>query len=155
MRPPLYLLAVLAVLAGTQIGCHQTSEAERRASDEATAVAEEKASETTLTGAIITTTDTRDADTKAQELRANDEIVAAFRLEQGDFKKRLRHALDTLDKGIAHGRRVTPNAADAGRALRDRRDLLKADLEAVERSTAENWATVRTKVDRDLYAGGR
>ena len=31
-----------------------------------------------------------------------------------------------------------------------RRDFLKADLDAVNRSTEPDWATLRTKADRDL-----
>lgn len=140
------LLAVLAM------GCRD-GEAERRAAAQATADAEEKAQEATLTSAMI---DENSADRAQEEneatLRANSEMVAAFRLEQSDFRGRLERSLDTLDKEILRAR--TAHLGDARlRDLRARRDLLKADLDAVNRSTEPDWATLRTKVDRDLQRG--
>jgi hypothetical protein len=130
-RPaPIAFLFMAAALAG---GCHDDREAERRESARATATAEQMASEGTLTSATV-----EKPASSAETERARGEIVAAFQLEQADYRGRLRRALDALDKEAGRGR---PG---------DRRALLKADLDAVDRATEQDWATLRTKVDRDL-----
>jgi hypothetical protein len=139
--------AALGLLAAT--GCQKESAAARRASDRATAQAEEKAQEASLTSATL------EADAQAstdEALRARDELIAAFLLEQSDYRSRLQRALDQLDAEIRHAR---PARRGEGRVrdLRARRNLLKADLQAVDRSTEQDWATLRTKVERDLERG--
>jgi hypothetical protein len=140
-------LAFAAGLGVVGAGCHKDSDVKRRASDEATAEAEQKAQEASLTSATVEAADAaQQADEEA--LRARGEMIAAFRLEQSDYRGRLQHALDQLDKALVRSRasrgdvRVTE--------LRARRDLLKADLDAVARATEPDWATLRTKVERDL-----
>jgi C4-dicarboxylate-specific signal transduction histidine kinase len=130
------LLATLALLsalgvAASQAGCRGRSAAARRDADRATAEAETRAQEATITRAQLTAHGTTD----------DDEMSAAFYLEQSDYRSRLQVALDQLDRAIGHHR---------SRDLRARRRLLKGDLEAVERSTQQDWATLRTKLERDL-----
>lgn len=142
---PLFAAAALGLLAAA--GCQKDSAAARRASAEATAEAEEKAQEVSLTSATMEPeADAQNASGEA--MRANDELIAAFRLEQSDYRSRLQRTLDQLDAEVRH-----PRGARRARDLRARRDLLKADLEAVERSTEQDWATLRTKVERDLDRG--
>ena len=86
-------------------------------------------------------------------------MVAAFRLEQSDYRARLEAALNQLDKAVAraspngprHGSAGESRAAGAPRAAR----ASQADLEAVDRSTEQDWATLRTKIERDLECTGR
>jgi hypothetical protein len=90
-----------------------------------------------------------------QASRANGETIAAFRLEQSDYRGRLRRALDRLDDALGQlPASASPSDARTG-DLRARRDLLKADLDAVDRSTEPDWATLRTKEERDLDTGRR
>jgi uncharacterized protein HemX len=143
-------LAFAAGLGVVGAGCHKDSDVKRRASDEATAEAEQKAQEASEASLTSATVEAADAAQQADEeaLRARGEMIAAFRLEQSDYRGRLQHALDQLDKALVRSRasrgdvRVTE--------LRARRDLLKADLDAVARATEPDWATLRTKVERDL-----
>lgn len=125
-------LALIGVVLLGALGCQGRSAAVRREADRATAEAESRAQEATITSAAIV---------PAPE-EGDDATTAAFRLEQYDYRGRLSVALDQLDKAVLHSR--------ASRDLRARRALLKADLEAVERSTETDWATLRTKLERDL-----
>jgi len=142
----------LAALAPATAGCHGSSDAARAKSDQATAKAEEQAQEASLTSAMLDAKDQqREAGEEAQ--RARGEMIAAFRLEQSDYRGRLQQALDLLDGELVNAHRA--GEAPNGRAsdLRARRALLKADLVAVDRSTEQDWATLRTKVEHDLDAG--
>ena len=76
--------------------------------------------------------------------------------DRGDWRRhRCLSCLDLLDQEVARPHRVAGGAQRESRtaALRARRDLLKGDLVAVDRSTEQDWATLRTKVERDLEAG--
>ena len=153
-RSPLILaLALAALVAGS--GCRGTSSDAARLQDaRATAEAEEKAQETSLTSATLESKDeARQGSDEA--LRARGEMIAAFQLEQSDYRTRLQHALDLLDREVVHPRHGGPQRERESRArdLRARRDLLKGDLVAVDRSTEQDWATLRTKVERDLESG--
>jgi hypothetical protein len=149
--PFLLALVVAAGLGPFGAGCHNESAAARRASDRATAEAEERAQEASLTSATFEPhADAEEASDEA--LRAKGETIAAFRLEQSDYRGRLQRSLDQLDGEVLHARGARFREARI-RDLRARRDLLKADLQAVDRSTAQDWATLRTKVERDLERG--
>ena len=147
-RSQLLVALALAVLGAATTGCHRRSETARRQSEQATAEAEEKAQETSLTGAAL---EAKDASREEgdEALRARGEMVAAFRLEQSDYRGRLQHALDLLDGEVARARHAAEARSGRGSALRARRALLKADLVAVDRSTEQDWATLRAKVERD------
>ena len=150
-RSPLLLALTLAAL-GLATGCHERSDAARRQAAQATAEAEEKAQEASLTSAMVETKDeAREAGDDAQ--RARGEMVAAFHLEQADYRARLQHTLDLLDHAVARPRRGGAQPESRAAELRSRRDLLKADLVAVDRSTEQDWATLRTRVERDLQEG--
>lgn len=164
VRTQYSFVAVLAVVSGlTSLafgsGCGKSADMKRREaalSAQATAAAEEIASEATLTSASSAVVDSSPRATEGgeAEVRAKGETVAAFRLEQSDFRVRLRDALDSLDRDLAHARRTTPPATRQNdtnlRDLRAKRALLKTDLDAVERTTEPDWATLRTKLERDL-----
>lgn len=148
------IVAVIAA-ASAAAGCTKGADAARRQSDEATAEAEERAQEATLTGATIEVKDEA-KQSNDDALRAKGEMIAAFRLEQADYRGRIARALDALDKDLATAPRQAAHPTRAGakrgsaEALRTRRDLLKTDLELLERSTEPDWATTRSKLDRDL-----
>ena len=137
---------VLAFSVGISVGCDRDADRGRRASAQATAEAEENAAEVTLTAATVESKDAL-AD---QALRAQDEVVAAFRLEQMDYRTQLETALDTLDHRIARTRLVARERHPSD--LKARRALLKADLTALDRATEQDWATLRTRLERDLAA---
>jgi hypothetical protein len=132
-------LGVLGIAASFPIGCRGRSATARRDDDLATSEAEAKAKaqEVTITGAELAP---RASEATAQAAR-DEEMTAAFRLEQSDYRGRLQMALDQLDRAILHSR-----SGD----LRARRRLLKADLEAIDRCTEHDWATLRPKLERDL-----
>ena len=133
--PSIVIVGALAVaVAGA--GCHGRSASVRRASDQATAEAEAKAQETTITSAEL------DQTAAGARTTGDDEMNAAFRLERSDYRERLQVALDQLDRAVL---RTRPS-----RDLRTRRAVLKSDLDAIERSTEQDWATLRTKLERDL-----
>ena len=135
-------LGVLAV-AVSVVGCHGRSASVRREGDLATAEAEAKAHEVTLTSAEL---DSSGRPTglppSGASSAADNEMNAAFRLEQSDYRARLLVRLDQLDRAVLRAR--------PGSDLRARRALLKSDLDAVNRSTEQDWATLRTKLERDL-----
>lgn len=157
MRSKLLAVALVACSAGwgaLAAGCHRTTEADRRASEAATATAEDIAQEASLTSASLETEDKQAARVRADEAaRADGETEAAFRLEQSDYRARLQRALDLLDKDIAHPRATSTRRETRARELRARRELLKTDLQLLNRSTEQDWATLRTKVERDLEKG--
>jgi uncharacterized protein YdcH (DUF465 family) len=153
--PPLAFASRLVscvALAVLGAGCRPgPTEAERLASEEATATAEDIAREASLTSATLSLGSQSEADDAAPGSRAD---AAAFTLERSEYRSRLQQALDQLDTDIARGRRSSARAGDKrGRELRVRRALLKDDLDAVRRATAQDWATLRRKVERDLARG--
>ena len=152
-----YFVALSALVAAVP-ACRRETERDRRAAAEATAAAEQRAQEATLTGAAVELArEGRDADQAghagagAEAEVAKAESATAFQLEQSDFRERLRGALDGLDAAADKVRASGARRAD-GRLgdLRTRRSLLKGDLELLERSTEQDWATTRTKLARDL-----
>jgi hypothetical protein len=146
---PAIALATLAVLpcalgsAAVQLGCRGRTAEARREADRATAFAEERAQQTTITSAATERSDPEGA--RRYEARA--ELNAAFNLERSDYRARLEVALDQLDRAVQ-----APRASRRSSELRARRRLLKSDLEAVDRSTEQDWAPLRTKLERDLAA---
>lgn len=145
-------LVAAALSAVGAVGCGRTTDADRRASAKATAAAEDIAQEASLTSATLDATAGAEA-TSDRASRANDEVNAAFRLEQSDYRRRLRHALDRLDTELAPARAPARRSEQRLQDLKARRELLRADLDAVNRSTEQDWATVRTKVAGDLEKG--
>ena len=139
----------LAVLAPAMAGCHGRSDVARARAEQATAMAEEQAQEASLTSASLDAKDQqREAGEEAQ--RARGEMIAAFRLEQSDYRGRLQQALDLLDGEVVRAHRAGESRHARTGDLHARRALLKADLVAVDRSTEQDWATLRTKVEHDL-----
>ena len=153
-RSQLLVALALAALGAATSACHRRSETARQQSEQATAEAEEKAQEASLTAAALEAKDAAGAGEESDEaLRARGEMVAAFRLEQSDYRARLQQALDLLDGEVARARHGGELRSGRGSALRARRALLKADLVAVDRSTEQDWATLRAKVERDSETG--
>jgi hypothetical protein len=60
-------------------------------------------------------------------------------------------AKDAKDAKGAKGASKAPAKLDAhARALLSRREILRKDMEAIDRSTAEDWPTVKARLDKDL-----
>jgi hypothetical protein len=126
---------VVLVVALASAAC-RTSAADQSAARRATAEAEEKASETTLTSAAIEPREEALAD-----------VDGALREQQLDYRRRLQSALDALDAGRADAKKRGPAHA---KVLDARREVLKRDLDALDRTTAQEWAALKARIDRDL-----
>lgn len=121
---------VLALFPFVLCGCRADA-GERRAAEQATRDAEriaEQTAETTLASATIE--------------------IDALRGEQRDYAARLVAALDELDRDAR--RRGT-----SVKGIVARRETLKGHLDAIDRTTAADWAALKAKIDRDLERGGR
>jgi hypothetical protein len=147
---------VIALLLGsmTQLalpGCRESAE-DRREAARATAEAEQAASQTTLTSATIDSKDETEAEGEA--LREQAEAIVALRLSQRDYRAKLQGALDELD---AKRREAKQRGAAHVAALDARRAVLKQDLRSLDRTTDQEWAALKAKIDRDLrdYADER
>jgi hypothetical protein len=136
------LLCALGVVAA-QLDCRGRAAEARREADRATVEAEERAQQTTITSAVTE----RSGPEGARRNEARAELNAAFDLERSDYRGRLEVALDQLDRAVQASR-----VARRSSELRARRRLLKSDLEAVDRSTEQDWAPLRTRLERDLAA---
>lgn len=152
-------VVVTALSAGA---CRKSSEEQRREAQKATAEAEEQASQvsqTTITNAEIGASDGPRADERraeAQEeareahdraLREHAEAITSARNEQLEYRGKLQSALDRLDVK----RRETKKRGQVHlKALDAKRDVLKHDLDALDRTADSEWASLKAKIDRDL-----
>lgn len=133
-RPSIALIVAGTLVAAlAAVGCGRGSEASR----EATAEAEQRAQETTITGGAI--------EVDERVLRERAASLAAFRREQNEYRAKLQAELDALDDVAA--------AAPGDPAVDARREGLKRHLDALERATEPTWATLRSAIDRDLRGG--
>lgn len=154
LRSSLFAVLAIAALGAATTGCHRTlSDADRQKAEQATAEAEEKAQEASLTSAAVEPPADEAREAGDEATRARGEVIAAFRLEQADFRARLQHALDLLDGEVTRAGRAGEQRSARSADLRARRALLKTDLVSVDRSTEQDWATLRTRVERDLETG--
>jgi hypothetical protein len=144
------MLAPLALASAAlfAMGCGR-SDAERQQQVQATAAAEATAGQASLTSATLA------APTDDDAVDASSEMIATFRLEQADYRGRLQHGIDGVEQASASTHHVGAGDSARLRDLQARRDLLKADLDALERSTESDWAPTRAKIERDLdHANG-
>lgn len=129
--------------------CKRSAEDQRRVAEQATAEAEDKASQTTTTSAELDgkpdDQNVRDAQDRA--LRERAEAITATRSEQLEYRGKLQKALDELD---AKRREAKKRGAIHVKAVDARRDVLKHDLDAIDRTTDNEWAATKAKIDRDL-----
>lgn len=123
----------LVVAAG---GCHGTSDSERRATTEA----EQQASETTITNAVIDASESVEAD-----------ALAETRRQQLEYRYRLQTALDQLDTRRKDAKK---RGADHVKLVDARRAVLRKDLDALDSSNDDDWASLKQKIDRDLREHG-
>lgn len=152
-------VVMTALLAG---GCRKSSEEQRREAQKATAEAEEQASQvsqTTITNAEIGASDgprTEEGRTEAAEeareararaLREHAEAITSARNEQLEYRGKLQLALDGLD---AKRRDAKKRGHVHVKAIDARREVLKHDLDALDRSTDTEWASLKSKIERDL-----
>jgi hypothetical protein len=137
-------VVTLAIAAVSTAGCRKSSERERREAERAAERVEEK-SDKAVREAIEETND----------------YLAAVRREQLDLRGRLQDEIDWIDKkllGLKVELRedgtyaVDPNAKEADKInqLVRRRQLLDADVRAVEESDPRNWTMVKTRVEKDI-----
>ena len=135
---------------------------ELREAQAATEEAEQQASQTTITSGELPSGGAEDEAAeearvaRERALRERAEAITTARNEQLAYRGKLQAALDQLDanrreaKKRGHGS-VHVKAVDA------RRELLKHDLDALDRTTDTEWASLKAKIDRDLKdhaAGG-
>lgn len=147
MRSKVAVLAALSLLVLAS-GCRR-----REAEERANAQAEHIAQETTLTSGEIE----RDEGTD-ETLRKRAEDLAAFRRDQIEIQGQLQKDIDHIDAEVASLRSAIeargPAAShdDSARlhALLGRRELLKQDLDAMDRSTADDWPRLKSRISHDL-----
>jgi hypothetical protein len=112
---------------------------------QATAHTERIAQETTITSGDLSANDAADD----EALRDRAEALAAFRREQLDMRRTLQRRIDRLDDEVAAKH---PEQPEKVTALTARRQLLKADMDSLDRSTEDDWPALETKIDRDISA---
>jgi hypothetical protein len=132
MQKGTFILAFTAILAATS-SCRTRTEQDRRATEEAEAKAQ--ASTTTLTSATV-------------DASEDDAEHVMLRREQLVYRARLEVALDALDHALLKAR--THARAGKIKELQGRRETLKHHVDAIDRSTAQDWASVKAAIDRDL-----
>jgi hypothetical protein len=146
-------LALVAAGIGAA-GCHR---ADQKKEERANAEAERIAQETTLTSGDVSRPEASSSrDEQALENRARD--LAAFRRDQVDFQGRLQFHLDAIDDQVASLRQAIeargPSGSDpdASRVheLLARRELLRHDLDAIDRATEADWAPLKARITHDL-----
>jgi hypothetical protein len=100
--------------------------------------AEQRASQTSTTSADVAS-------------RSHTETVLVTRREQLQYRGKLAGALDELDakRGDARNRGSAVRVA----AIDGRRELLRNDLDALDRTTDAEWAGWKVKIERDLGEG--
>jgi hypothetical protein len=133
----------LALLAGTALGAGGCRTRDRReAGARATAEAEAKAQEVTTTSAAF--------ELPPAALDAGDEALATLRDEQSEYRAKLEAELDAIDARL----RSVPAKRRAADPSFRRRAALKKHLDALDRSTAQDWPALKAKIDRDLRKNG-
>lgn len=146
MRLSLVSVFVVASLASA---CRPNAEQKQSAAARATAEAEERASQTTITSGVVD--DAADASITGDDdaIRAKAEAIAAFRSEEAEYRGKLQAEIDRLDHRIGESKKKG-RSAPVPRDLETRREILLKDLASIDRSTEQDWATLRPKLDRDL-----
>lgn len=150
------MVVSVVLTALSSAACRKSSEKQLREAQAATEEAEQKASKTTVTSGELPGSGAVDDDAakearaaRERALRERAEAITTARNEQLEYRGKLQAALDQLDakrreaKTRGHGH-VHVNALDA------RRELLKHDLDSLDRTTDTEWASLKAKIDRDL-----
>lgn len=142
---------VATALSGA--ACRKSSEEQQREAQKATEEAEQKASQvsqTTITsGELGASEDLTEEAREAREraLREQAEAITTARNEQLEYRGDLQSALDRLDKKRREAKKRGPSYV---KAIDARREVLKHDLDALDRTTDGEWASLKAKIDRDL-----
>lgn len=171
------VMSLLLAVGAAHAGCKKSYERERREAAEATAQAEKQAREAqqvTITSAEYEP----NAEEKANEaedeaLRKQAQAIAALRHEQLDYRARVQKEIDRIDERIGdvrqtiegvkgkkkssaegRGERGSPKEEARASGLHQRREMLRADMDAIDRSTGEDWPTVKARLDKDLKPVG-
>jgi hypothetical protein len=144
-------VVVTALVAG---GCRKSSEEQRREAQQATEEAEQKASQTTITSAELGTAGNEEREDDAKEargraLREHAEAITTARNEQLEYRAKLQAALDELDHKRRDARKHGHGHVHV-KAIDARRELLRHDLDVLDRTTDADWASLKAKIDRDL-----
>lgn len=147
----LTLSVVATALSGT--ACRKSSEEQQREAQKATEEAEQKASQvsqTTITSGEIAGDDDSSEEVRVareRALREQAEAITTARNEQLEYRTNLQSALDRLDKKRLEAKK---RGASHVKAIDARREVLKQDLDALDRTTDPQWASLKAKIDRDL-----
>lgn len=144
---------VATALSGA--ACRKSSEEQQREAQKATEEAEEKASQvsqTTITSGELGGEGEDDQSEEARvarerALREQAEAITTARNEQLEYRANLQSALDRLDKKRREAKKRGPSHV---KAIDARREVLKQDLDALDRTTDPQWALLKAKIDRDL-----
>ena len=151
-----FVVVSVVVTALSSGACRKSSEEQQREAQKATEEAEQKASQTTITsGELGDVSGAPEANEEATEearvareraLRAHAEAITTVRNEQLEYRGRLQGALDQLEakRREAKKRGYGHDVVDA------HREVLKHDLDALDRTADTEWASLKAKIDRDL-----
>jgi hypothetical protein len=153
------ILAVLA-LGALAFGCRKSAESERDEAARAAAEAEKTAMEESRKSADKTNRKTLEA------MEEHNDFLAAVRREQLDLRGRVQDAIDDIDKKLLeykvehskNGEFVIPSdTKDRGKIdeLLRKRAALKADADAIENASPEEWDQLKVRVDKNLGSFGK
>lgn len=149
-----FVVVGVVVTALSGVACRKSSEEQHREAQQATAEAEGKASQTTITsGEIGSDTEASEEANEARDraLRERAEAITTTRNEQLAYRGKLQSALDRLDKSR---RDAKHHGQSHVKAIDARREVLRHDLDAVDRTADTEWASLKAKIDRDLKDHG-
>jgi hypothetical protein len=148
-----FVVVSVVVTALSASACRKSSEEQQREAQKATEEAEQQASQasqTTITsGELAGDDDATEGARVAREraLREQAEAITTARNEQLEYRGKLQSALDRLDKKRVEAKKRGPSHV---KAIDARREVLKHDLDAIDRTADTEWASLKAKVDRDL-----
>jgi hypothetical protein len=115
------------------LACSRSGEEQR-----ATMEAEQRASQISTTSADVAS-------------RSQTDTVVVTRREQLQYRGKLAGALDDLDAKRDDARKR--GGAVRVAAIDGRRELLRNDLDALDRTTDAEWGGLKVKIERDLGEG--
>jgi hypothetical protein len=129
----------LGVLGAASSACNKSVENQRAEAEKAGAKAKEKARSA------------QEATHEAAE--EHNELLAAIARERKEYIVKLDEEVRAIERRILA---LDPIVDTYERdRLTQRRELLRADLDAIQKSTNETWAAVKAKIDRDLADDSR
>lgn len=145
----------LSIASIASAACRKSAEEERKEAARAAQEMQKETAEAELHAAEVA----REGRIEAMEER--NELLAAVRREQLDYREKLHEELDAIDQQLAEkkidvGRDgvVTYQGNDPKvKELVARRSTLRSGIDALENSTEQSWESVKSQLDKLLGEG--